>query len=253
MKPVRLRALSFNIHGALGRDGRRDLGRIIDIIRHLEADIVALQEVDSRSGPHSAAEQARLIEEGTGLRAVAGPTLLESERHYGNLLLVRPPLLEVGRIDLSQPGREPRGAIDVRLRTPAGALRVVATHLGLRLSERHRQVGLLLDRLRDESGPLLLMGDFNEWLPGLGVIPRIHQQFPRSKSPATFPAQRPLLTLDRIFGRPSGLIESLETPDEDAELLLASDHRPLLAGLRMGMHDVPKQRGQRNGNETQSR
>jgi endonuclease/exonuclease/phosphatase family metal-dependent hydrolase len=233
MKPVRLRALSFNIHGALGHDGRRDLARIVRIVRRLKADIVALQEVDSRPGPHSAAEQARILESGTGLRAVAGPTLLASDRGYGNLLLIGLPLLEVDRIDLSQPGREPRGAIDARLQTSAGVLRVVATHLGLRLRERHRQIGLVLDRLRDHSGPVLLMGDFNEWLPGLGVLPRIHRQFARRKSPATFPAHRPLLALDRIFARPAGLIESLYTPDEDGELLLASDHRPLLATLRM--------------------
>jgi endonuclease/exonuclease/phosphatase family metal-dependent hydrolase len=228
-----LTALSFNIHGAVGRDGRRDLSRIVRLIRRLDADIVALQEVDSRPGPHSAIEQARLLERATGLGAVAGPTLLESDRDYGNLLLVRPPLLEVERIDLSQPGREPRGAIDVRLQTRAGVLRVVATHLGLRLRERHRQIGLLLERLRGDSGPVLLIGDFNEWLPGLGILPRIHRRFARIKSPATFPARRPLIALDRIFGSPAGLIESLQTPPASSELLLASDHRPLLARVRM--------------------
>jgi endonuclease/exonuclease/phosphatase family metal-dependent hydrolase len=233
VKPARLTALSFNIHGALGRDGRRDLSRIVRLIRGLDADIVALQEVDSRPGPHSAIEQARLLERGTGLRAVAGPTLLESDRDYGNLLLVGPPLLDVERIDLSQPGREPRGAIDVRLQTTDGVLRVVATHLGLRLRERHRQIGLLLERLRGDSGPVLLMGDFNEWLPGLGILPRIHRRFVRMQSPATFPARRPLLALDRIFGRPADLIESLRIPAESSELLLASDHRPLLARLRL--------------------
>ena len=232
MKELRLRALSFNIHGALGRDGRRDLPRVARTIRSLAADIVALQEVDSRPGPHSAAEQARLLEDWTGLRALAGPTLLRGVRHYGNLLLVRPPLLRVERIDLSQPGREPRGAIDALLGTPAGPLRVIATHLGLSLLERHRQARLLLERVHGDSGPTLLMGDFNEWLPGFGILPRIHRRFPRRRSPATFPVRWPLLALDRILSRPPELIESLDTPDDPA-LWQASDHRPLLAWVRM--------------------
>ena len=232
MKRIRLRALSFNIHGALGRDGRRDLQRVARIIRSLKPDIAALQEVDSRPGPHSAVEQARLLEAWTGLRAVSGPTLLQSDRHYGNLLLTARPLLALNRVDLSQPGREPRGAIDARLDTPAGPLRVIATHLGLSLLERHRQVRRLLDHLQDNTDPILVMGDFNEWVPGLGILPRIHRFFPKQTAPRTFPARWPLLALDRAWCRPGSLIESLHTPDQPA-IWQASDHRPLLAHIRI--------------------
>ncbi len=232
MKAIRLRVLSFNIHGAIGRDGRRDLKRVARIIRRLGADVAALQEVDSRPGPHTASEQAHLLETWTGLRAIAGPTLLQADRHYGNLLLTAQPPLKVNRIDLSQPGREPRGAIDACLATAAGPLRVIATHLGLNLMERHRQIGRLLGELQGETAPTLLMGDFNEWLPGLGILPRIHRFFPQRKAPATFPTGRPLLALDRIWSRPGNLIESLYTVADPA-LLGASDHRPLLAAVRM--------------------
>jgi endonuclease/exonuclease/phosphatase family metal-dependent hydrolase len=232
VKDVRLRALSFNIRGALGRDGRRDLGRIARIVRDLGAHIAALQEVDSRVGPYSAEQQAQMLEARTGLRAIAGPTLLRSDRHYGNLLLTAHPVLALDRIDLGQPGREPRGAIDARLATPGGPLRVVATHLGLGLVERHRQLDRLLVQLRGDAGPTLLMGDFNEWVPGLGILPRIHALFPKRRTPRTFPAWWPLLALDRIWGLPGDLIESLRTPD-DPIALEASDHRPLVATIRM--------------------
>jgi endonuclease/exonuclease/phosphatase family metal-dependent hydrolase len=228
----RLRALSFNIHGALGRDGRRDLLRVARILRDLACDIVALQEVDSRPGPHSAVEQAALLEEWTGLRALAGPTLLASDRHYGNLLLVKPPLLKLDRIDLSQAGREPRGALDARLEMSTGPLRVIATHLGLSLRERHRQVTQLLECVERERTPTLLMGDFNEWLPGIGVLPRIHRLFTRRRTPATFPLPWPLLALDRIWGRPDGLIASLHTPIH-SDVPQASDHLPLVAELSL--------------------
>jgi endonuclease/exonuclease/phosphatase family metal-dependent hydrolase len=232
MSEDRLRALSFNIHGALGRDGRRDLLRVARILRDLACDIVALQEVDSRPGHHSAVEQAALLEEWTGLRALTGPTLLQSDRHYGNLLLVKPPLLQFHRIDLSQAGREPRGAIDARLEISTGCLRVIATHLGLSLRERHLQVTQLLECVEQESTPMLLMGDFNEWLPGIGVLARIHRVFSRPRTPATFPVHWPLLALDRIWGRPDGLIESLRTPIHE-DITQTSDHLPLMAELRL--------------------
>lgn len=245
MTEIRLRALSFNIRGALGRDGRRDLQRVARIIRNLGADIAALQEVDSRQGPYTAEEQVQLLETWTGLRAIDGPTLLQSDRHYGNLLLTAQPLLAVNRLDLSQPGREPRGAIDARLDTPAGPLRVIATHLGLSLFERHRQVHRLLRHVHGDAAPTLLMGDFNEWLPGLGILPRIYGLFPKRKTPRTFPARWPLLALDRIWSRPRNLIESLCTPDEPASWQ-ASDHRPLLASVRIRCECTNRNGGQRS-------
>jgi len=44
---------SFNIHACVGRDRRRDVDRIAEVIRELNADIVGLQEVDSRFGVDS--------------------------------------------------------------------------------------------------------------------------------------------------------------------------------------------------------
>jgi endonuclease/exonuclease/phosphatase family metal-dependent hydrolase len=42
----RLVVASYNIHGCVGRDGRRDVARVARVIERLDADIIALQEVD---------------------------------------------------------------------------------------------------------------------------------------------------------------------------------------------------------------
>lgn len=229
---MKFRVLSFNIHGAVGRDGFRDLHRIARIVNNLEVKIAALQEVDSRPGPHTAVEQAQQLENQTGLIAVAGPTMLQDDRHYGNLLLTGYPPQAITLIDLSQPKREPRGAIDARLNTPAGLLRVVTTHLGLSLRERHQQIDQLFDHLSNDNLPTLFMGDFNEWVPGFGVLPRIHSLFSKRKTPRTYPSRWPLLALDRIWSRPAQLIESIHTAD-NPNYWKASDHRPLLASLNI--------------------
>ena len=48
MLPVKLRAMTWNIHGGVGPDHSHDLDRIIRLIEVHKPDIVALQEIDSR-------------------------------------------------------------------------------------------------------------------------------------------------------------------------------------------------------------
>jgi endonuclease/exonuclease/phosphatase family metal-dependent hydrolase len=51
---MRLTFGSYNIHKAVGADGRRDADRIIRVLHELNADVVALQESDLRFGTHAA-------------------------------------------------------------------------------------------------------------------------------------------------------------------------------------------------------
>jgi len=41
-----LRILTYNIHKAIGNDGKYSLDRIIEILKKSQADILCLQEVD---------------------------------------------------------------------------------------------------------------------------------------------------------------------------------------------------------------
>ena len=43
-----VRVMTWNIHGAFGRNPRFDLSRVIELILRADPDIIALQEVDSR-------------------------------------------------------------------------------------------------------------------------------------------------------------------------------------------------------------
>ena len=47
---MRLRIATYNVHRCRGIDGRRRPDRIVDVLREVEADIVALQEVVSGDG-----------------------------------------------------------------------------------------------------------------------------------------------------------------------------------------------------------
>lgn len=218
---------TYNIHGWVGRDKRHDPQRIINVICQLECSIIALQEVTlNLEGKHGS---EKFLSQRTGLQVISGPTLYDERGSYGNVLLSAHPVEGVRRLDLSQPGREPRGALEAELLVDGRLIRVVICHLGLKAAERRRQMAML----RESMGPLqgrrvILMGDFNEWRPGSPLLRRINQSFGCPPSPPTFPARMPFLALDRIWASPPARLKSLSVHNTPGARL-ASDHLPLKA------------------------
>ncbi len=214
-------------------DGREDLSRIAGVLRDLQPDIAGLQEVDNRYADRFNPPQLQFLAEETGLTPLAGPTMVRADGDYGNALLTRLPVREVRSIDLSYPGREPRGGLDVDLQVSGGRLRVIATHLGLRPAERRFQVKRLMAAVETEPpAPLLLMGDLNEWFLFGRPLRWLRRHFGRTSAPATFPAFFPLLALDRIFVDPPQALAGLWRI-HTREARAASDHLPLAARIRL--------------------
>ena len=228
--PQRLTLASYNIHRCYGRDGRCVPDRIVDVLREIRADVVALQEVETQAEGGIRILEALARE--TGSTMIPGPTMFRAGAQYGNALLTRLPVKSVAQVDLSVAGREPRGAIDVRLDAGgAGILRVCASHLGLRPSERRMQVKQLLVRLAAEPGDIdVLIGDINEWLLWGRPLRWLHRFFIKPPAPATFPARWPLLALDRIWVRPRRRLERVFV-HRSATAREASDHLPVVAWL----------------------
>lgn len=228
-----LSAATYNIHRCIGRDRRYDPERVRRVLRQLDANIVALQEVELLT------EQPDLLQflaMDRPWHIVPGITLLREAGHYGNALLTSLPVESVQRVDLSMNTREPRGAILATLGFRAMRIQVIATHLGLSPGERRAQIRKLLDTIdAGNSGVkpdcVLLMGDINEWFPWSRAIRWLHRRFTRSPAPATFPASHPVLALDRIWVNPSACLLGTSTL-KSQDSMVASDHLPLLARIR---------------------
>jgi len=232
-----IRLATWNIHGGVGADGHFVPNRIADVLREMHADIVALQEVESgRTG----FDMLKWLSEHSGMHAIAGPTLVRGSGDYGNALLTRFPVISTRLLDLSVPGREPRGAIMATLDTSGGLMRVIATHLGLQPSERRAQVRSLLGELtRIEAAngsaleaaareTMVLMGDLNEWSLWGRPLRWLHHWFEDAPAPRSFPARWPVFALDRIWVKPRPMLVRVAT-HRSRIARIASDHLPVVA------------------------
>src|SRR5258705_11904936 len=98
---------SYNVHRGIGRDGGADPERVLGVLREIDADVFALQEVEAHD---SGGDMLAWLASATGMRAIAGTTLLRHDGHYGNGLLTRCEVAATELVDLSFRNREPRGA-----------------------------------------------------------------------------------------------------------------------------------------------
>jgi endonuclease/exonuclease/phosphatase family metal-dependent hydrolase len=230
MRSASLAVATWNIHGAVGLDGRYAPRRIVEVLAEIDADIVALQEVASETvHEHFLGELAQA----TGYRVVPGLLPQRRGSDFGNAVLSRYPVRSVEHLDLAVGDYEPRGALDVGVDIGLPSLlRVLATHLGLRPGERREQVRRILAAVeRENPHPTLLMGDVNEWYLWGRPLRWLHSHFREAPAaPPTFPARRPMFALDRIWATPSGSLRGLSRHATPLARV-ASDHLPLVAKM----------------------
>jgi endonuclease/exonuclease/phosphatase family metal-dependent hydrolase len=237
---VELTLASYNIHSGIGTDRRFDLRRIAEVLREIDADIIALQEVGDFRGATDHAMHLEELAQLLGLHMAFGPNVVRGARRYGNAVLSRRPIQRSKNYDLSVHRREPRGALRCDLELgEERKLHVFCVHLGLSIGERRAQESLLLsaDILRDavRADPVIVCGDFNYWwngpVPAL-VRGAIHDAgLMLGRSPRTYPSRLPMFRLDRMFVDQG--VQPLALHTHRTRLALAaSDHLPLVLRFR---------------------
>lgn len=232
-----LRIVTYNIAGGLptwtAKAKREMAGRIVRVIKELDADVVALQEVPL--GGSETPDVLAQLRDVTGMYAVEGPTLDSPKRRYGNAVLSRLPVRATRTLDLSFHRREPRGALDADIECGGQLLRVVATHLGLSASERSTQVRTLLSAFDNSELPVILVGDINEWFVRGRALRALVSHFRCAPAPRTFPTFCPVFALDRIWMHPGECLIDVSV-HRSALARQASDHYPLVARIRVPAH-----------------
>lgn len=226
---ARVRVASWNIHGSIGRDRRCDSERTVRVIEAMNADIVALQEVDGRTHLRRRPNAFETLERLLGGYRVEARLIGEPGREHGNLLWCRWPI-EDGKVHLLPGGLEQRGVIEGRIGVPGGrAIAVFATHLGLSPFVRRRQAEAIVRHVESRAHePSIVLGDLNEWASRGPVHRSLSRALPLVQQPRTFPARWPRFALDRLYGSAGIRAVPVAVPEAAAQ---ASDHLPLIVDL----------------------
>jgi endonuclease/exonuclease/phosphatase family metal-dependent hydrolase len=234
---VTLRIATYNIHRCRGMDGRTIPARIADVIRAIEPDVIALQEVIG-AGPHSSGH-AEEIGALAGLGWVMAPARHLRGALFGNVVLSRFPIRHHAQYDLSWKTCEPRNCQRVDIAVGEHTLHLYNVHLGTAFLERRHQAGRLSAILHDRrvGKPKVVLGDFNEWMRGLATTmlsARLQSIDLRAhlRRRRTYPGVFPVLHLDLIYFDGEVEVVKLELPRTRLSLM-ASDHLPLVAELRV--------------------
>jgi endonuclease/exonuclease/phosphatase family metal-dependent hydrolase len=241
-----LKIITYNIHKGFNFTKRRFiLYQIKEMLEHIDADIVFLQEIYGKHEKYATRidewpkeSQFEFLAQEIWPHYAYGKNAIYRKGHHGNAILSKYPFQYWENIDVSIQKRASRSLLHGIIKLPGRQchLHVICVHLGLLRFERDKQIRILCERIRDkipDDEPIVIAGDFNDWrslihaqLEATLGLEEIFK-FLRGRYAFSFPAWQPTLAMDRIYYR--GM-----TP-EDCKVFhtypwrTLSDHLPLYA------------------------
>ncbi len=228
---MQITVASYNIRKAIGLDRRRDPDRILAILRELDADVIAMQEVDMRFGRRMSVLPLEAIHQ-AGYKPVPLSMKPDSLGWHGNALLIRREIELVEAAPVPLPVLEPRGAIRADLRVEGRPLRVIGMHLDLSGLRRRHQVRSIVAHVGACAAamPTVMMGDMNEWAMHGGCFREFDAGWQVLVPGRSFPSRMPMAALDRIIvSQDCGVVGT--GVHRSALSSVGSDHLPVLATL----------------------
>lgn len=227
-----IRVASYNMRKAIGTDRRRNPERILEVLREIDADVVALQEADRRFGERAAVITPHLLAEHSDWKSIGFGVRSGSMGWHGNALLVRKECTVMDCEVIHLPALEPRGAVMTDLRLRGADLRVIGMHLDLSGLWRRRQAAAIMSHIAASTHqrPTVLMGDLNEWGRAAGCLRDFARDYTFAETGPSYHARRPIGRLDRIMV--SGDLKILDCGvHTSAAARKASDHLPIWANV----------------------
>ena len=238
LAPRRRSAIAtYNIHRCRGMDRRTRPERIAAVLRDIDADVVALQEVIG-AGPHDGGH-AEELGAALGMGWVMAPARQLRGHQFGNAVLSRLPITQhiEARPVVEDVRRRAACSASTSTSTAARCTSTTCTSARRSSSAGIRRGGWRRSSSRParRAAPKIVLGDFNEWMRGLAThalseslksVDLRHYLEPQGDLSRPAPGPAP----DHIYY--AGAIEFTSVERRAQPLLaVASDHLPLVADI----------------------
>lgn len=234
-------------------DGQYDLSRIVNQIDQCDPDVIGLQEVDRHLKPRSDFDDVielladRLDRQYRFGGNIVREPIRESEGHlrqYGIAVLIKNEYsIEYShhhllpKIEYEERNSEQRGLLETKIGVGGRSFIFCNTHLSLIERQQIHQIESLLGITDRQSGPQILVGDFNA-TPDAHPIKLATDKYEDTATTVgnanayTYPADEPSHRIDYIFVTPD-----LSTIDTAVVNTTASDHLPIMSVLELAVDD----------------
>ena len=232
-----LKLASYNIKHGRNMNGKITLADTGNFLKKLNADVIALQEVDNKCTRSGKVDQAATLGKQLGMHHAFGKFFDYQGGEYGMALLSKHPILEVKKHKLPD-GAEPRIALEIIIEPEKGKkVSCISIHFDYTSEKRRQpQIKTLLKALETTTHPIALIGDFNTTPESESIaLFKNHKSngqggfnVPKKGNAVTFPSDKPRVEIDYFM---------LRGFKEDATCTVLyekfiSDHRPLVTKVR---------------------
>jgi endonuclease/exonuclease/phosphatase family metal-dependent hydrolase len=250
MSDTSIKVLTYNIHKGFSIGNLRFiLHEIKKLLRHIDADVVFLQEIHgerriskNRFDDWPNNRQFEFLADQVWHHHAYAKNAIYKSGHHGNAILSKYPIVEWENIDVSMMQSASRSLLHGTIQVPGleQKIHIICVHLGLLERERERQLSTLAKRIASHvpyNEPLIIAGDFNDWRGR--AEHHLHQDLDvkevfkntQGSYARTFPAWLPVLSMDRIYFRGLDVVGCRHLYGRPWRSM--SDHTPLLAEFRL--------------------
>jgi len=201
-----LNVLTYNIlHGA-NTDGSNNYDKIAEIIKSVNPDLVALQEVDFKTNRANKADLAAEIGLRTNMFPIFGKAMDFDNGEYGVAILSKNVILSSQNTLLPfNFGNEPRAVLQILTTLDSGdTISFVCSHLDYKPNslERVEQVNKINELYSTNKYPTIIAGDFND-IPNsnaINILEKFWQPtYDKLNPELTFPSKNPYRKIDYIM------------------------------------------------------
>ena len=228
-KQISTRLLCYNVRNCMGLDGVQDFERVAKIITDVDAEAVAIQELDSMTTRYPGKDVLGELAALTGMHPTFVPSIDYKGGKYGIGMLTKEKPISYRRVPL--PCRsEPRSLLIVELQD----YYYCCTHLSLHEEDRITSAGIIVEEFSKLDKPALLAGDFNadptsEFMKIMGE--HFHVFKKTDGEGFTFRADKPFSEIDYICLFTDKGAKAEVTSHTVINAPVESDHRPIAADI----------------------